>query len=138
VNTLRQIKNIVYRLKRSHGVKATLRKRGADSYDVQTGAITRASSDIVIKRAIILPSQMTRQFFYDLSYVAANKNFAEGGFADINSSVAIIDIRDLPKGTAIDNNDSFLANGNQYEIDKTDSDVIPHSYMLKLKRVEGQ
>ena len=81
---------------------------------------------------------MTRQFFYDLSYVAANKNFAEGGFADINSSVAIIDIRDLPKGTAIDNNDSFLANGNQYEIDKTDSDVIPHSYMLKLKRVEGQ
>ena len=138
MNTLRQIKNIVYRLKRSHGVVATLRKRGADSYDVQTGTITRASSDIVIKRAIMLPAQVSRQFFYDLSYVAANKNFAEGGFADMNKSVAIIDIRDLPKGTVIDNNDSLLANGNQYEVDKTDSDAIPHSYMLTLKRVEGQ
>ena len=138
MNTLRQIRNIVYELKRSHGVEATLRKRGTDTYNVRTGETTRDVTDITIRRVVVLPAKITRDFFYDLSYVAANKNFAEGGFADINKSVAIVDVRDLPSGITIDNNDSITINGNEYEVDKNDSDSIPHSFMLTLKRVEGQ
>ncbi len=97
-NVLRQVKNIIYRLKRQYGLPITLRQPVTNSYDLETGEVTKTYNDLTIKRAILPPTKFTRDFEYDLSFIAANKNFTYGGFFGSNVRLCIIDADDLTSG----------------------------------------
>ena len=95
-NVLRQVGHVVYRLKRQYGLLMYIRYRqAADQYNLETGAITRDITSIKVRRGILLPERITRDFAYDLSFIAANKNFTYGGIYDINQREIIIDAKDL-------------------------------------------
>jgi len=53
-----------------------------NDYNLQTGQSTREYLDIFVRRVVVLPTRVTRDFVYDLAYIASNKNFTEGGFFD--------------------------------------------------------
>jgi len=81
-NTLRENKKILYRLERQYGVPVVFRNPIQNDYNVQTGAMTRDYDTIKVRRVIVLPTRQTRDFVYDLAYIASNKNFTEGGYFD--------------------------------------------------------
>lgn len=81
-NSLRNHKKILYNLKRSFGQPVTFKFPIVNTYNVETGAVTREYTSIYVRRAIVLPTRLTRDFVYDLAYIASNKNFTEGGFFD--------------------------------------------------------
>ena len=96
-NTLRQISLIVYKLKRQFGLPATLRypDNDASGYNIKTGGTNITYIDLAIKRLIRLPRRNISDFVYDLSFIAANKNFTYGGEFDTNDRWFIVDIKDL-------------------------------------------
>jgi len=81
-NNLRENKKTLYRLERQFGKSVTFKKPTTNDYNITTGAITREYLEIFVRRVIVLPTRITRDFVYDLAYIASNKNFTEGGYFD--------------------------------------------------------
>ena len=99
-NNLKQIDALIYKLKREYGVPIFLRQPIVNDVDVTTGEQIRRYNVVSIRRAVLLPSNTVRDFVYDLTYVAANKNFAYGGFFDKDSRVFIIDEKNVLPDTS--------------------------------------
>lgn len=97
MSVLRQISVILYRLKRNYPAKITIRKTLATYKDLETGEVTRPNRSFDIRRAIALPERRIPDFIYDLSYIAANKNFAYGGQFSSSTRLVIIDAKDVPR-----------------------------------------
>lgn len=97
-NRLRQIRLVVYALKRAYGAKIYFYRQASITQNVKTGVIDRVQTKYSVNKAIILPSKMTRDFTYDLSFIAANKNFTYGALFDPEQRTIIVDARDLASG----------------------------------------
>jgi hypothetical protein len=92
---LRQIKHLLYRLKRDLGIPASFYKFEVVSVNYQTGVSTTTRSKTAISRVVLLPEKIRTRFEYDLTFLAANKNFAYGGFFQTRDRQVIIDASDL-------------------------------------------
>jgi len=111
-----QMRRALYRLKREYGNLAHLYRVTSATNNVQTGEIEKTYQVIAIKRAILLPERLTRKFSYDLTFLAANKNFQYGAYYDLGVRDVIIEMRDLPKGLDIKLDWSLVYNHKRYEI----------------------
>ena len=97
MNSIRQVRNIIYALKRKFGFRVDILTTESITQDLQTGMIVRNERLIVIRKAVVVTSKEIRDFTYDLSFIASNKNFTYGGLFDTSERVMIIGKRDLPK-----------------------------------------
>ncbi len=112
----RQMRRTIYVLKKTYGQEMTICRATNHTLNVETGIQTSSLTSCVIRKAILLPMKSMRSFAYDLSFIAANKNFTYGGFFDINSRVAIFSRRDLPSTFVLDQNAYVKIKGKRYEI----------------------
>ena len=140
-NVLRQITQIVYRLKRNFGGRVVIVQTGEYTSNLKTGKSTQATAMIEVQRAPILPAKQRRDFDYDLSFIAANKNFTYGGFFDKVDTIVIIDNHDLVdqshKPAKLSNNDKVLIDGFEYEIVDITETQDRRSQILALRRTES-
>jgi len=97
MNNLRQINTILYRLKRNYSCDVKLRNRISSEVNRETGVLDMSYEALDI-RAIVLPAKAVSSFVYDLSYVAANRNFTYGGFFGSHTRTVIVDGIDLVDG----------------------------------------
>ncbi len=133
-NVLRQISSIIYRLKREFGLPATLRVVD-DAYNIETGAVTPSNTGYTIARAIILPRRSIRDFVYDLSFIAANKNFTYGGLFDGDRRAIIIDAKDLPAGVRPTQDMIIIFDAEQYDILEVQRAENDRGYILICRHV---
>jgi hypothetical protein len=140
-NLLRQITQIIYRLKRNYGGRVVIVQVGVTTNDLKTGVASQETKMIEVRRAAILPAKQQRDFDYDLSFIAANKNFTYGGFFDKIDVVIIVDNHDLKDQTntpaKLSNNDRVLYLGHEYEIVSIDETQDFKSQLIALKRTES-
>jgi len=92
-----QMKRLLYRLKRQYGDRMYLYQVTSSSNNVKTGEIVMDYNVYKIKRGIPLPKQLMRKFAYDLTFLAANKNFQYGAYYDMGIRDYIIETKDLPR-----------------------------------------
>jgi hypothetical protein len=134
-NVLRQIKKVIYRLKRQYGVEVIIKTPTSRSTDYDTGVMTSTYTEYTIKRAVLLPTEILRKFVYDLSFIAANKNFTYGGMFDLSTKVMLIDEKDLADGYTPTIKDSAIIRNRKYNFSK----IIPteelYSYMIVMKEI---
>jgi len=116
MSNLREIRKIIYRLKRQYGLPVTIKRPDELTYDLKTGATVKTFTEYNLKKVPVLPTKLLRDFAYDLSYIAANKNFTYGGYYDKDTRAIIIDKRDLPSGFFLTINDYVVFDGNQYNV----------------------
>lgn len=90
----REIKKILYRLKREKGQQGTIIQVTKGTTNYRTGAKDVAKVLTTVKRMIFLPYMDITKFSYPLTYIASNKNFTYGGFYDAQQRTVIIDIKD--------------------------------------------
>lgn len=135
-NNLRQIAVLLYKLKRNFGRKLTLRKFVSVTQDVTTGKQTQVFTSHAIRRAIVMPYSRARDFIYDLTFVAANKNFTYGAFFDRASTAVIIDKADIPDLT-IQPEDDLVIDEVRYQIVNTDETEGNTAYLLKVKALRA-
>ena len=146
-NVLRQNKVVVYRLKRNYGLACRIYRPDTDAYqfNIETGRQQRQWEYIDVKRGIRLPAAIARKFVYDLSFIAANKNFTYGGFFDVDSVLFIIDRKDLQiKGTnplqifEVDQNSHIEVEGKlRYQVSKSIEVEELAAYIISTKAVTG-
>jgi hypothetical protein len=140
-NVLRQVTQIIYRLKRNFGGRVVIVQTGEYTSDLKTGKSSQATVMVEVRRAPILPAKQRRDFDYDLSFIAANKNFTYGGFFDKVDTIVIVDNHDLKDQTnrpvKLSNNDKALIDGWEYEIVDLTETQDRRSQILALKRTES-
>lgn len=103
------VKNII----RRKGVKITWLHASGSSIDLDTGDKNSTFNPQSIRKALILTEEITEKFTYDLSYIAANKNFIEGGFYSQGKRTIAILKSSLSTYTR---NDRVKINGATYRI----------------------
>lgn len=141
-NVLRETRKIIYNLKRQFGLLMYIQYASSDDvYDLETGEITRTITDIKIRRGVLLPEDTLRKFVYDLSFIAANKNFTYGGFFEKGARVVLIDVKDLPSGFIIKNSMYINFHNRRYEIQKSalipDNDVGGYAWLLAVAETKS-
>jgi len=110
----RFIRRTLYSLKRRYGGSVTFH-RDSEVLDFETGKKAVTKTVWVIKRAIVLPSDVQPKFVYDLSFIANNKEFTMGGIFDAGPRRIILDSKDL-LGYVPQDRDYFTFDGSRYNI----------------------
>lgn len=137
-NRLRQIRHIIYALKRAYGVRViVLKPDDAGTYNLKTGQVLRTYTERIVRKCIVLTGREVRKFVYDLSYIAANKNFTYGGFFDINERLMIIDKKDL-KDFVIDLNCIVTYNSRPYKIKENHPAEKDTARLLIVRELESE
>ena len=134
---LKLIRNIIYKLKREYGQKLTVYRMTQNDYSVTSGKVTKDYSVQSVKRAIVLPTKIERDFVYDLAFIAANKNFTYGGLFDTNQRVIIIDNRELTTDFVFNLNDHIVFDGNYYTLKTINIAEIKRATLLVTKELVG-
>jgi len=111
------ISKVIYQLKRQYGQSIDLYVQVSAVADPSTGRNTEVETVWSIRKAAVLPSDVVRQFAYDLSFIAANKNFTYGGVFTEASKALLVDNRDLPIGYKCNLVDRFVINHRRYQIE---------------------
>lgn len=129
---------ILYRLKRDWGLEVILYRPIRNDHDIRTGNIDRGYITYTVEKAPVLPTNVDRSFVYDLAYIAANKNFTEGGFFDRRQTQVILDAKELPKGFEPNHDDFIVFKTKRYEIKSVQIVEELAAFRLGVLAVEGQ
>ena len=136
----RELRRAIYALKREHGQAITLCRTVNNDTNFTTG---RNSEDLVrinIRRAIFLPARAFRDFAYDLSFIAANKNFTYGGFFDKKLRRVLVDRRDIVREAAdwpVDQNMHVVHKGLRWEVKEFFEYEDEECIFMLLERLVG-
>jgi len=134
----RFIEDSIYTLKRNFGQPVDLYIRGTATQDAETGDVTFTETKWKIKKAPVLTADLLRKFQYDLSFIAANKNFTYGGFYDKTQRGIIVDARDLPTDYAQSLDDSFIVDHRRYAIKNIEQFEQGRSFIFIVEELKGQ
>lgn len=132
---LRFIKQILYSLKRAYGLPVEIVWRTSSTLNLETGKKTVTKDSVLVNRGIVLPSTIDREFVYDLSFIASNKNFTYGGLFDQTSRRVIIDRADLESDFEIEVGHYLIIAGKRYEVEALNEFEHSAAYMIVAKQV---
>lgn len=123
-----QMRRLLYRLKREYGELAHLYRVTSNVNDVRTGKIDVEYEVYKIRRTIMLPKRLTQKFSYDLTFLAANKNFQYGALYGLGMREIIIDMRDIPDNVTPDNTWHIIYDHKRFEL----KDINFYDYRLAM------
>lgn len=126
-------KRTLKRLKRRFGVKIILVDVVVGEVDLNTGTRSSTETETVIKKCPVMPATKKSNFVYDIAFLAANKNFTEGGYFDEINVEVIIDADDLPEGYTFSKLNYVKINGVKYEYVTHQDFMVGLGYIMKLK-----
>ena len=136
-NALREIKKMLYRLKRRYGEVVTLYVPQSTTPNLQTGSQTRSFKSYRINKAIPLPEKQVSRFVYDLAFIAANRNFTQGAYFEQGTRQILIDRADLPSGVTITQDCVIHFQNQRYEVSNISEAEVDAGYLVTVKRVQG-
>jgi hypothetical protein len=132
------IKRALYKLKQNYGFPLDIYRVLRNDVNLATGRKTVLKTKFPVRRAILIQAPMlARKFSYDLTYLAANKNFAYGALYDVESTAFLIAVDDLPRGFVPTLDDYVIYNHKRYNV--TEAELLDHkmAFFLKLKEAKG-
>ena len=136
-NLIKFIRRNIYRMKREYGGSISVYILGAVSTDYETGVKTAAKTAHHIKRAVVLPSRISRDAVQSISLISANKKIVQGGTYDVATRTFIIDRRDAPDITAIGEDDWVVYDNKRYEIKWIDEFEQQTAWVIVARAVTG-
>lgn len=133
MNQLKFISAVVYRLKRRYGVPIQIVKRVSNSVNIETGQKSLVKAFVNVRRAIVLPTREHREFYYDLAFIAAAKNFTYGAHIDVTERRFILDRKDL-RGWAVEVGQWIVYQGQRYDVKEVSDFEEDRSYYVLAKQ----
>lgn len=134
-NRLRELKKIIYALKRAYGLTITLYQPDTTTTNYETGVLVRTWTTTTIKKAIILPYKEQRKFEYDLAYLKTCVNFTYGGYYDVKKRTIIIDKKDLTTDITI--NDYIDFDDQRWEVQDISMAENNRAYILTVAHTDS-
>jgi hypothetical protein len=130
------VSRTVRRLKQRYGVPIDLYRPTTNTIDTKTGKVNRSYTIIHVAKAIILPTKINRDFDYDLSFVAANKNFTFGAHFDRGLVTACVEFKDL-LGIRPQIDDHVMYLGRKWELKQVNEWADAQCYELILQETKS-
>lgn len=130
------VRDLLYTLKKNYGVQATVAFLLSDTTDTKTGQRNVQRKLHNIRKAAVLPVEVARQVFYDLTFLKANNAFTYGGEVEIGSVFVLLDGRDLCQPLTLKEN--IFINSKRYIIHRLSDLQHNLGYAVLLKTVEGE
>lgn len=131
-----QFRTTLYQLRMDYGTPTYVyRILTADTNDSGIRSWTRQR--YYVPKGILFPSVLSKKFFYDLSFIAANKNFTYGGNIDLKTRFMILDSAELPRAFQITTDDMIVCNMIRYAIKQIDDLDSQLGYLLSLTNIQG-
>lgn len=84
-----------YRLRKEYGIPIDIKHTKEGSLDVITGEVTQTIVSIHLPRVLVLTGAVRPRFFYDIGYLAANKNFTYGGDVLQRTITVVLNLKDF-------------------------------------------
>lgn len=138
MNNARWIDKMMYRLKRLYGRAVTVSLSTEHERDFKENKVTKTTESWLVRKALILDREASRDFVYDLNYIAANKNFTMGAYFDTYDRRVIIHRTDLPKGLKPSIGMYMTIGDRHYEVQKyQDFDPYGHVLIFSIKGIAG-
>ncbi len=134
-NRLRFLRNVLYRLKRRYGEPLHIFEVTSSVVDRATGEQTTRTSRTEVGRVIVLPSQVDREFAYDLAFIAAAKNFTYGGFFDTTERRFIFDTNELPIDFEIKQGMYLIFNDLRYDVKRVEAFEDGRAFFITAKQL---
>jgi len=131
--------NLIYRDSLLNGVPVLVVEKTANVFDPITGKNTETRVEHKVHLALTWSVTETEKFAYDISYLAANKNFTHGGEYQIGDRHMLIAGRYFPELTSSLEDIVIVYNSEEYQIVKSskldgDSGVFFHLRNTKQDR----
>lgn len=136
MNNVHFLRDTLYRLKLDYGFPVTLIKTIHEETNSETGLRSVQREIVNIRKAIDLPAETARKFWYDMAFIKANTNFTYGAEVDVLSKQIVIDSRDL-QGRKITERDFIIYDHTRYSIKKIYDLEHKLGYLLSLQAAEG-
>lgn len=130
------VKDTLYRLRHDYGKRASLYKMTVSAPNLQTGQKSTVRTRYKVRRMIILPITIQNKFEYDLSFIAANKNFTLGGFFEAGDRIVIIDAKDLPANHLLTMNHYIYTENRWYSVHKFESLLYEFGWMIHARQTQ--
>ena len=134
----RNVKLALYRMLRYSGVPMSVYTETGSGLNPETGRETVSRVYVHLRRCITFSVKQTTRFEYDLSFVAANKNFTYGGLFNVGDRVFILMSEHLPEDFSISVENTFIIFDNaKWDIaafEKIDHDA---GYIISARKTEG-
>lgn len=134
----KEVKKILYHLKKLYSKQIQLVFYSDSTFSVDTGTLVKTSIPIIIRKAIVLPVSKSKQFSYDLAYLAASRNFTYGGEYIQEDGWVIIERSDLEGNTINVSNTKCIVDGSSYNVVKTSSLVEELGIMFAIATSKGE
>jgi hypothetical protein len=131
MNKLIHFNNTVYELSKSYGFKIDIYKI-VETVDFQTGVRTIATTKYKVKKAVILPNQLYRDFR------PIDPNYQFGGPIDIEKRGVLVNKKYLPKGFTLQENDYVVFNGDKYNVSDRHEMELADYIFFTIKKVHGE
>lgn len=132
---LRFITKTVRALKRDFGVPVNIVWRVSSTPNLATGAKAVIKDSLSVDRALVLPAALKRDFVYDLTVIASNKNFTYGGLFDLRSRRVILDSSDLPADFEIKVGYYLIIWGQRFDVREVERFGGTNAYVLLVEQV---
>jgi len=136
-NLVRLIRRCIRQMKAEYGHPITLYQLGNAETDYETGVKSRTHTSVYIKRAVVLPSVLTREIYQSISVISANKRVVQGGSFDPAVRRFIIDRTDVPSTYTVKNDDWIVYAGARYDIKKVEEYEYETAWLVYAHRIEG-
>jgi hypothetical protein len=133
MNRLSFIRKVLYRLKRRYGSPVDVVWTLSSTVNRETGLKDLVHNFVRVQRMIVLPALIHREFFYDLTFIASNKNFTYGGHIDTTQRRFIVDSRDLPVDFEINPDKWFVYDGVRYNVKSAERFEENHGWLVVAK-----
>lgn len=137
MNQLIFLRDLLYNLKREYGTQVEFFRTSNTTTNFKTGAQIADKFQFTLRKVIRLPADISRNFSYDLSFIAANKNFTYGGTYDKTVERLIVDAKDVVTNFMFDVEDYAAIGNKRYIIRKIEELKEQVGYLLIVESIEG-
>lgn len=134
---LNHVKDTILRLTARKGVPLWFYSVVGNDFNPATGQADRQYTVIQIKKVLALPIDLSRNFDYDLSFIAANKNFTFGAYFDKGAFVCVIEYKKM-QGIVPTLNDFAIIGQDQFEVKRVSPYPDQQIYVIGFEGVSNK
>lgn len=134
----REVHRIFYSLERKFGLPADFYKVTSGVPDLDTGRLNVETVVTRLTHFITCSMKEAHKFEYDLSFLAANKNFTYGGLYKPGDRLGLFSGRNLPEGFKVAMSDYIVWDGTKYDIVEITTLDHQAGFALQLRATENQ
>lgn len=136
-----EMEKILYRLCRRFRCDATLYSVTESSKEpnLETGAVPAdVRTTIKLRNFVTFDEAARRRFEYDLSYIAANKNFTYGGVFETGDRIGLISHKDTSQSFDLTDSHYLVFQGIKYRVFKHIALDYGLGYLLHMRRTQNE